>query len=326
MAERNKSEDRLLKREVARLSRRSRALQRSLDKISLAAAQLRDDLGKYSALIESADDSIYLVDTQCRYLFMNKKHLLRMGIRGRELVGRKYGDFHSAEETSEFVQQVEAVLRKGKSCQYEHQSVKDNGFFLRTLSPLKGTGGKIKAVSVISKNITALKNLEAELYALSLSDDLTGLYNRRGFLTLGDQQIKVAKRMKRSLLLIYADMNDMKKINDTYGHALGDAAIKAVAGIMKGTFRESDIVARIGGDEFAILITAFSDGREDAILKKLDDNMASYNLKKKHPFKLSISTGFFICGPATPCALDDMLVAADARMYAKKAVRPKSRR
>jgi len=323
MAARSKPDVKTLLEEVSKLDRKNRALQVKLDKLSRVAAQLRDDLVKCSALIESADDSIYLVDKRCRYLSMNKKHRRRMGTMSRQVIGKCYGDFHSADETAEFSQQVDSVFRTGKSCQYEHQSVKDNGYFLRTLSPLRGPDGAIRAVSVFSKNITSLKSLESELYTLSLVDDLTGLYNRRGFLTLAGQQIKVAKRMNRNLLLIYADMNGMKNINDTFGHALGDMAIKAVAAIMKNTFRESDIVARIGGDEFAILITAFNKGREGAIFKKLDDTIESYNLKKKHPFKLSLSTGFFICNPSSTCELEEMLVAADKRMYEQKAVRHK---
>jgi diguanylate cyclase (GGDEF)-like protein/PAS domain S-box-containing protein len=240
------------------------------------------------ALIESTDDSIYLVDKKARYLFMNKKHLARMGLRIEELLGKGYGDFHSQDETGTFVHQVDTVFKTGESCQYEHRSVRDGGYFLRTLSPVAGSSDTIKAVTVISKNITSLKTLEAELYALSLADELTSLYNRRGFLTLSEQQIKIARRMKQRLLLIYADMNEMKKINDTFGHAKGDEAIKALAEILKNTFRESDIIARIGGDEFAILATTFRARSERTYMERLKANIDAYN---------AISTGIFICDP-----------------------------
>jgi diguanylate cyclase (GGDEF)-like protein len=127
----------------------------------------------------------------------------------------------------------------------------------------------IKAVTVISKNITPLKTLEAKLYALSFSDELTRLYNRRGCFTLADQQLKISRRTKKPMPLIFADLNDFKLINDTFGHDMGDSALRVFTAILKQTFRESDIIARIGGDEFVILITAFKAGEEGAYLKRL---------------------------------------------------------
>lgn len=311
--------------ELAEIRGQNQELRHRLGEMTQIADEMRDGLEKYTALIESTDDSIYLVDKKGRYLFMNKKHLSRMGLRVEELLGKGYGDFHSPDETRAFINQVDTVFKTGESYQYEHKSVRDGGHFLRTLSPVAGSNDTIKAVTVISKNITSLKNLEAELYALSLADELTRLYNRRGFLTLAEQQIKIARRMKRPMLLIYADLNEMKKINDTYGHAQGDEALKATADILKNTFRESDIIARIGGDEFAILVTAFRAGRERIFMGRLNDNIDAYNAAGKSPYLLSISTGVFICDPQTPCKIEEMLIAADMRMYEQKSALQRSR-
>jgi len=127
------------------------------------------------------------------------------------------------------------------------------------------------------------------------------------------------------LLLIYADMNEMKKINDTFGHATGDEAIKALAEILKNTFRESDIIARIGGDEFAILATTFRAGRERTYMERLKTNIDAYNAIGKCPYLLSISTGTFICDPLIPCGIEEMLVEADKRMYEQKSALQRSR-
>ena len=312
-------------RELAELRDQNRDLRKRLRGMTQVADGLRDHLEKYSALIESTDDSIYLVDKKARYLFMNKKHLARMGLHIEEILGKGYGDFHSQDETRAFVHQVDTVFKTGESCQYEHRSARDGGYFLRTLSPVAGPGDAIKAVTVISKSITTLKNLEVELYALSLADELTRLYNRRGFLTLSEQQIKIARRMKRRLFLIYADMNGMKKINDTYGHAKGDEAIKDLADILRNTFRDSDIIARIGGDEFAILVTTFRAGSEGKFMERLNANIDAYNATGKCPYLLSISTGIFICDPLIPCRIEEMLVAADKRMYEQKSAFQRSR-
>jgi diguanylate cyclase (GGDEF)-like protein/PAS domain S-box-containing protein len=324
MTDKDKTKEETLK-ELLELREQNQDLHQMLKGMAQAADELRDHLEKYMALIESTDDSIYLVDKKARYLFMNKKHLARMGLRIEELLGKGYGDFHSQDETGTFVHQVDTVFKTGESCQYEHRSVRDGGYFLRTLSPVAGSSDTIKAVTVISKNITSLKTLEAELYALSLADELTSLYNRRGFLTLSEQQIKIARRMKQRLLLIYADMNEMKKINDTFGHAKGDEAIKALAEILKNTFRESDIIARIGGDEFAILATTFRARSERTYMERLKANIDAYNAIGKCPYLLSISTGIFICDPLIPCGIEEMLVAADKRMYEQKSALQRSR-
>jgi diguanylate cyclase (GGDEF)-like protein/PAS domain S-box-containing protein len=290
-----------------------------------AEVELRESLDRYVALIESTDDSIYLVDPQRRYIFMNKKHLSRMKLRVGEVLGRAYGDFHTPEETAEFVSQVGIVLQSCESVHHEHRSVRDGRYFLRTLSPVMDSSNAIKAVTVISKNITPLKTLEAELYALSLCDELTRLYNRRGFLTLADQQLKISRRIKKPMLLIFADWNGFKRINDTYGHSTGDDALKDFTAILKQTFRESDIIARIGGDEFVILITAFKPGRESEYLQRLYSNVERFNGKGAYPYVISISTGVVVCDPATPCTIEEMLIDADRRMYKQKAVSQKTR-
>jgi PAS domain S-box-containing protein len=166
MTDKDKTKEETLK-ELLELREQNQDLHQMLKGMAQAADELRDHLEKYMALIESTDDSIYLVDKKARYLFMNKKHLARMGLRIEELLGKGYGDFHSQDETGTFVHQVDTVFKTGESCQYEHRSVRDGGYFLRTLSPVAGSSDTIKAVTVISKNITSLKTLEAELYALS---------------------------------------------------------------------------------------------------------------------------------------------------------------
>ncbi|MCX5902466.1 MAG: PAS domain S-box protein [Proteobacteria bacterium] len=109
--------------------------------------------------------------------------------------------------------------------------------------------GAIKWIDGIIEDVSDRKRMEEELRALSLIDELTGLYNRRGFLTLAGQQLRIAKRTKRQQLLLFADLDDLKRINDHLGHALGDQALRDTAQIFKATFRTSDILARMGGDE-----------------------------------------------------------------------------
>jgi PAS domain S-box-containing protein len=123
---------------------------------------LRKSEEQYRSLVESTDDSVYLVDRNYRYLFMNKKHMTRMGFSGSEYIGRAYSEFHSPEETEVFVEEIDRVFETGVPAQHAHWSQRDGRYFLRTLSPVKGTDDETTAVNVITKNITRLKEMEAE--------------------------------------------------------------------------------------------------------------------------------------------------------------------
>jgi diguanylate cyclase (GGDEF)-like protein len=158
---------------------------------------------------------------------------------------------------------------------------------------------------------------EEVLLALSLTDELTGLYNRRRFFVLTEQCLKVAGRTKKRPLLLYIDMDDLKRINDHCGHKEGDQALIGLADILKKTFRESDIIARIGGDEFAVLLES-TDESDEMPITRLYENIRDYNAKVSQDYKLSISVGAAQFDPEYPISIDKLLSKADALMYAQK--------
>ncbi|MBI4543581.1 MAG: GGDEF domain-containing response regulator [Gemmatimonadetes bacterium] len=172
--------------------------------------------------------------------------------------------------------------------------------------------------------------LLAELRALSLVDELTAVYNRRGFLTLVQQQLKVAHRQKRTMLLFFADLDGVKRINDTFGHAEGDRALVDAAELLKQTFRESDIVARLGGDEFAVFAIESTPDSAQIMMNRLERNLAAHNAEPVRPYPMSISMGIAVYDPASPTSVDDLLSRADRLMYehkrSKKAQRQGGRR
>ncbi len=309
---------------IASLKEVNEELEQEIAQRRLPEEALRRSEEKYSSLVESTEDSIYLIDRNCRYLFMNKKHLSRLGISEEGYTGKGYSDFHTPEETRLFNGIADEVFRTGTSVRVEHKSRRDGEYYLLTLSPVIKTNGEISAVTVVSKNINELKKMEAELRTLSLTDPLTGLHNRRGFLTLAEHLVKTADRTRSKVFLLYADLDNLKHINDVFGHQEGDLALKETGRILKETFRKSDIVARIGGDEFVVMPVGNKEESVPLLTARFDNNLRDYNEKKLHKHTLSLSVGITHYDPAHPVTLEELLSQGDKMMYEQKLSRKKT--
>jgi len=179
-------------------------------------------------------------------------------------------------------------------------------------------GDELVGVVAVYTDITARVRMEETLRALALVDDLTNLYNRRGFLTLGQQQLKAANRAKRRMMLLFADFDGLKQINDTFGHPEGDRALIETANVLRETFRESDIIARIGGDEFLVLAIETDGFPAEVLTARLQRNLQARNAKGDLRYKLSLSMGLARYEPERPCSIDELVARADRAMYEKK--------
>jgi diguanylate cyclase (GGDEF)-like protein/PAS domain S-box-containing protein len=194
-----------------------------------------------------------------------------------------------------------------------------------------GPGGEIMYYDGILLDITLQKNTEEELKEVlkklesqSLRDDLTGLYNRRGFFTIAVEHFKAADRMRTKMFLLFMDLDNLKKINDTLGHHKGDQALVGIANILNSTFRQSDIKGRMGGDEFAVFpIDASREGMERA-MSRLRKKIELFNESKDNPFQLSVSMGVSHYDPEFPCTIDELIVRADKIMYEEKRLKGRS--
>jgi len=167
------------------------------------------------------------------------------------------------------------------------------------------------------KDITRYKELEAHLREVSITDELTGLFNRRGFLTLAEKQLDKALRAEHDMFLIFADLDNMKMINDTLGHETGDLALTTAASLLRNSFRQADILARLGGDEFAVFISCKpGTDSEQAILSRLEANIAQENGKGELPFAVAISFG--VVRLEKDETLGQVMIRADGLMYDNK--------
>lgn len=159
--------------------------------------------------------------------------------------------------------------------------------------------------------------IERELRHLALCDDLTCLYNRRGFFAAATQQLKVARRNLKSAVLLFCDLDGLKLINDTFGHREGDLALVRTAGALETVFRDSDVVGRLGGDEFAVLATDLSPAHQQTILARLQKAL-NHASKDEPRYALSLSVGSAWFDPHEPISLGELMEQADRAMYDRK--------
>jgi len=177
---------------------------------------------------------------------------------------------------------------------------------------------RLKTEKKLKLTLEALADLNKKLERLSFIDELTGLYNRRAFLAFAEQQRNISIRTKRNFLLFFFDMDGLKEINDRYGHKEGDIAIKCVAEILKSSFRTSDIIARIGGDEFVVIAIDTSLEHAGAMIKKLKENTKKVNEKESKPYYISLTFGVAEFDFQEGLDIQTLINEADEQLYIKK--------
>jgi diguanylate cyclase (GGDEF)-like protein len=173
-----------------------------------------------------------------------------------------------------------------------------------------------KATQAYADEMLRRDGVEEEIHRVSVTDAMTGLLNRRGFYLHAERSLKVALRNSLPSVVIFADINGLKAVNDTYGHEAGDRLIKDAALILQQSFRDSDVVARLGGDEFAAF--ALDSAQPDAVLARIQRHIDNYNTSQTLPCQIAFSTGIVQCDPSSDMTLSDYLALADRQMYEQK--------
>jgi diguanylate cyclase (GGDEF)-like protein/PAS domain S-box-containing protein len=284
---------------------------------------LRESEGRFRALVEQAAVGV-------AEIVMETGQFITVNRRLCEMVGRSEGEmlattFHAIThpEDLHLHEEKTVLLLAGKIGHYnlEKRYLRKDGEIVWVnieVSPLWKPGEKPGRNMIVVEDITERKRMEAEMREMSLRDLLTDLYNRRGFITLAEQQLKAANRAQRPLQLTFIDCDGLKGINDTFGHEEGDRALIDTANVLRQTFRESDIIARLGGDEFAVLSIDAADMNPEDFSKRLQENIDVGNAKGTRPYTLAMSWGTAVYDPGSPLSLDELMFSADKRMYAQK--------
>ena len=272
-------------------------------------------LAQQAAAMKASMDGMAIIDHCGVCIYLNDAYAKIFGYADPErLIGASWEMFYFEEELHRLKEQIMPAVWRDGSWRGEAMGLKLNGSTLPleiSISSVDG-GGLVQVV----RDITERKKIEETLRNSSLKDDLTGLFNRRGLLKQAAPYFDFARRQKEELLLLFIDLDGMKKINDEFGHNEGDNALINTAAILNRSFRSSDIIARLGGDEFTVLVTDLNASKEEAI-SRLNENLKAYNsTETRH--KLSFSIGVATLEPERMTCFEELLEQADQAMYKQK--------
>ena len=306
---------------VERFRRQQAELETALAVKDAYQRELMVSQKRYRLLFESSQDAVYLhgLDPHgepTRFLAVNDAACERLGYTREELLGLLPRTLDAAPRPGQ-LREVMALLVKQDSVRYEtvFRSRLGELIPMEISSSLTDVEGQLVVIS-IARDVSERKEAEQRLVQLSLRDQLTGLLNRRGFLVMLPEHAKRAKRGSSPVVVLYADLDGLKAINDGQGHARGDKALEAVASALRRTFRESDLLARLGGDEFCVVAEAESPADPARFMVRLDHTLEDAGRHLQLP--LSVSYG---CLVTDWLGLEDpetLLSRADRLMYETK--------
>ncbi|MCX7981710.1 MAG: sensor domain-containing diguanylate cyclase [Syntrophales bacterium] len=246
------------------------------------------------------------------------------GYKKEEVIGKTALELKLWRNEEDRKKVVAELLRSGSLRNWEIEFTVKSGEKITGILSVEvvSIGGEQYMLSTVH-DITDRKIMEEKIRELSLRDEMTGLYNRRGFFTLAEQEIRKTVRTGKKLLFTYIDCDGLKAINDMYGHEEGDRVLKATADILRQNFRMSDIIARMGGDEFVVLSTDAEIENPEVITRRLATSIETYNKKQAGPWQLDMSWGTAVYDPVQPVSLDELMAQADGLMYQNKKAKMK---
>jgi diguanylate cyclase (GGDEF)-like protein len=322
-------------------------LNRELSRRKQTERAIAEQSSLLQSILNTCNDAIVVADSTGKLILRNPA-ALRMHTdlvdRVGEEVPRKLG-FYRSDETTLFPYQDLPLFRALKGDHVDnieiclHPACEPKVHWALASSRPLISEAKVLGAVVFYRDITERKELENKLASyteelkcsnvelqkaqialeqLALADELTGLHNRRGFLGLAAQSIKLAHRSQKPFALVFVDLDGLKKINDTFGHGDGDLAITDAAHVLSDSFRASDVLGRLGGDEFAILMSDADEESARIVKKRLADKVDKFNAEGHRPYTLSLSIGMLICDADEESPLEPLLSRVDALMYEEK--------
>lgn len=235
-----------------------------------------------------------------------------------QLTGRGTGLIDTVRADKDLVVSYAQAGATGWTSLTKQESAEFEGALVRASLLVEAIVVALLLISAAALVLTHRKR-EVALRQMALQDELTGLYNRRGWFHLAEHELERARRQDRERVLLFVDLDGLKQVNDVLGHVEGDRALCAAAEVLSAATRTSDLVGRIGGDEFVLLLAEGGDA--DVVRQRLQGALAAHNLRSTAPFELRMSIGVTVWCPETTFTLDELVRRADEQMYAHKSSR-----
>jgi len=273
----------------------------------------------FATLFENAPEAIAILDEHDHIIRINGQFTTMFGYTEDEALGRNINDLIVPGEGVEEGEKLTARVAAGEKLRAEAQRRHKDGhtLWVAIAATPFGVVDQPGRVYAMYHDISARKYAEDELKALLLVDQLTGLHNRRAFIALSEQALKLATRQERDVLMIFIDVDQLKHINDTHGHLVGDRALIDTARVLRESCREADLIARLGGDEFVALMTVDSDQTAELVCERITARVAIHNREIDRGYELSLSLGAKR-SKAEGTMLVDLLAQADTALYEQK--------
>lgn len=273
------------------------------------------------AIFEAFPDSYFQMDSEGTILDIKVGHATDLFVPSKEVQGKQISEIFPQDTGEQFLSAIREVLHTQKIAGIEYwlSMPMDERAYEARLLPLQDN-----RVIAIIRDITDRKRLEVELKEMASIDELTKLHNRRGFFSLAEHLIKTARRLRQRIVVLFIDLDGLKHINDTFGHNEGDKALSTIAGTFKKTLRDSDIIARIGGDEFVVMGITQHESDENIISHRILAAINTINQTKLYPYTFSVSIGMSCYDPEDPVSIDELLQKADDLMYEEKNFKKKA--
>lgn len=303
----------------------------TLNKLDRAEAELQS--AYLMSLFESINEAVVILDMDGFVDRVNSRFIDLFGYSEDEVKGHNLAQLITDEKSRIEAESIKRSTIEGETVIIDTLRHHKNGHLLDVSlmsAPIimkKERIGIYEVYRDIRKRKEQEKQLKESLEKireLSLTDEMTACYNRRGFMILADEQVKIAERNHNHMLLLFLDLDGLKWINDNLGHELGDQAIKDTADLLHYTFRKPDIIARIGGDEFIVLIIDAESDHIEKISERLMKNMTTMREKRKHTYYFDASFGFEEYDPDQSVTVEELIKRADYRMYENKRSKKKT--
>lgn len=293
--------------------------------LEASAMRLGEAKGLLQGVIDGTSDVVFVKDLEGRYLLMNEAGRNYLGRPDDEIIGHTDQQLYEPELASSIREADQEVIATGQTKIHETVDMVDGRerTYLTTKGPVRDGSGRIAGLFGIARDITdrkdaerAISEMNEKLRRQAITDELTGLHNRRAFMAIGEHEIRSATRTGQPLTVLFADLDGMKTINDRFGHADGDTALRDTADILRRSLRSSDVVARLGGDEFCALLPDCGAEQAAAVCERIHEGL------RRHlgcrAFDISLSLGIAVHEPGNPETFDELIRQADSAMYRQK--------